>query len=141
MGYTKYGEFMRIKRIENHEIMTDTSNMFGVALPFVSAVETGKRNVPTEWFDIIVEHYKLDESEQIELRNAIEQSKTQVKISLVGTNNYQREVAVCLQRSFDNIDEETANRIIDILSEKGDWDGLFNWTCISFKIERIIIGF
>ncbi len=120
MGYTKYGEFMRIKRIEHHEIMTDTSSMLGVALPFVSAVETGKRNVPAEWFGIIVEHYKLDEAEQIELKNAIDQSKTQVKISLVDTNNYQREVAVCLQRSFDNIDEETANRIIDILSKKGD---------------------
>lgn len=118
MAYTKYGEFMRIQRIKNHENMTDVAKMFDVALPFVSAVETGKRNVPPEWFDIIVEHYSLNRYEQDELRNAIDHSKTQVKIPLVNSSSYQREMAVCLQRSFDNIDEETANKIIDILSKK-----------------------
>lgn len=118
MGYTKFGEFMRILRVKNHEVMGDTAKLFGVKLPFISTVESGKRNVPEEWIPIIIEHYALNEIEQEELKQAVEDSRTQVKINLVQTDNYQREMALLFQRSFDNIDEETAKKIIDILDNK-----------------------
>ena len=62
MGYTKYGEFMRILRIKAHEVMGDTAKLLNVRLPFVSAVENGKRNVPAEWVPILIEHYQLTKS-------------------------------------------------------------------------------
>ena len=120
MAYTKYGEFMRILRIRFHEVMGDTARLFGVKVPFVSAVENGKRNVPEEWFDKIVGHYNLSAEEQAELRDAIDDSKTQMKISLVNTNNVKREMALQFQRSFDGIDEETARKIIEMLNSGGD---------------------
>lgn len=43
MGYTKFGEFVRILRIKHHEIMGDMARMLGTSLPFLSAVETGKK--------------------------------------------------------------------------------------------------
>ena len=48
MSYTKFGEFMRIPRVKNHEVMGDTAKLLDVKLPFVSTVESGKRNVPEE---------------------------------------------------------------------------------------------
>ncbi len=120
MSYTKYGEFMRIMRIKFHEVMGDTADMLGVRLPFVSAVENGKRNVPADWFDIIVNHYKLSTEEQDELREAIEDSKTQIKLNLSDTNNVKRQMALQFQRSFNGIDEETAKKIIKILNSGGD---------------------
>ena len=54
MSYTKFGEFMRIQRIKNHEVMGDTAKLFGVKLPFVSTVESGKRNGYLYWSSIIV---------------------------------------------------------------------------------------
>lgn len=121
MAYTKFGEFMRIQRIKHHEVMSDTAALLGVAIPFVSAVENGKRNVPDEWFSILVSHYQLSDTEQAELRNAIYESKTQVKVNLSSATNSQRQVALQLQRSFDEIDEETAKAIIEILNNhKGD---------------------
>lgn len=120
MGYTKFGEFMRLLRVKHHEVMGDTAKLLGVKLPFISTVETGKRNVPEEWIPMIVEHYKLNLTEQAELRNAIEDSKTQLKINLVKTENFQREMALQFQRSFDDIDEETAKKIIGILEGKED---------------------
>ena len=48
MAYTRFGEFMRVLRIKNHEVMGDTATLLGVTIPFVSAVENGKKNVPVK---------------------------------------------------------------------------------------------
>ena len=80
MAYTSFGEFVRILRIKNHEVMGDLAKVLNVQVPFLSAVENGKKNVPIEWIAKIVEHYNLGNDEEEELRNAIEESKTQYKI-------------------------------------------------------------
>lgn len=118
MSYTKFGEFMRIQRIKNHEVMGDTAKLFGVKLPFVSTVESGKRNVPEEWIPILVEHYGLNAEKKNELLEAVEQSKTQVKINLVSTNNTQRRLAVQFQRSFEKLDEDTVTAIMKLLDKE-----------------------
>ena len=115
MGYTKFGEFMRIQRIKHHEVMGDTAKLFGVKLPFISTVESGKRNVPEEWIPVLIEHYDLSPIEQAELIDAVEHSKTQMKINLTAANNTQRRLAVQFQRSFENLDEDTAAAIIKLL--------------------------
>ena len=43
MSYTKYGEFLRIQRIKHQEVMGDTAKLLDVSVPFVSAVENGKK--------------------------------------------------------------------------------------------------
>ena len=43
MAYTKFGEYMRILRVKNHEVMGDIAKLLGVTLPFLSAVENGKK--------------------------------------------------------------------------------------------------
>ena len=118
MGYTKYGEFMRVLRVKAHEVMGDTAKLLGVKVPFVSAVESGKRNVPEEWIPVLIEHYDLDAAEQAELRDAIESSKTQMKINLISASNTQRRLAVQFQRSFENLDEDTAEAIMKLLNKE-----------------------
>lgn len=118
MGYTKFGEFMRILRVKNHEVMGDTAKLLNVKVPFVSAVESGKKNVPEEWVEILAKHYDLDESQRAELQDAIEESKTQVKMNLTTATNIQRRVALQFQRSFDNLDEHTANELLKILDKE-----------------------
>ncbi len=118
MPYTKFGEFMRVQRVKNHEVMGDIAKFLGVKIPFISAVENGKRNVPEDWFALLVEHYRLSESEQNELRQAIEDSKTQAKINLVLATPCQRRAALQFQRSFENLDDETANEILKLLRKE-----------------------
>ena len=118
MGYTKFGEYMRVLRIKSHEVMADIAEVLGVSTPFLSAVETGKKNVPESWCDTLVNHYKLNEDERKELEEAIEASKTQMRINLSNADNYKREMAIQFQRSFDEIDEKTAQRIIELLNDK-----------------------
>ena len=118
MGYTKYGEFMRVLRVRAHEVMGDTAKLLNVKVPFVSAVESGKRNVPEEWIPIIINYYHLDTAEQAELKDAIESSKTQMKINLLTASNTQRRLAVQFQRSFENLDEDTAEAIMKLLNKE-----------------------
>ena len=118
MGYTKYGEFMRVLRVKSHEVMGDTAKLLGVKVPFVSAVESGKRNVPEEWIPKLIDHYALNAEGQEELRDAIESSKTQMKINLISASNTQRKLAVQFQRSFEKLDEGTAEAILKLLNQE-----------------------
>ena len=119
MAYTKFGEYMRILSVKNHEVMGDIAKLLGVTLPFLSAVENGKKNVPTEWINKIVEHYSLKDDEVSELLQAIEQSKTQMKLDLKSASNFQRTAALQFARSFEDMDEETAKKIMQLLENSG----------------------
>ena len=126
MSYTSFGEFMRLLRVKNHEVMGDVAKMLGVKVPFLSAVENGKKNVPTEWVDKIVNYYNLNEEEQSDLKEAIEESKTQYKIIANDSGVNQRKAALQFARSFDEMDDETAIGILNLLNnvEGSDKNGL-----------------
>lgn len=119
MGYSKFGEYVRILRIKNHEVMGDMAKVLKTSLPFLSAVENGKKNVPKDWKNILKDHYKLTNDEVKELEKAIEESKTQMKIKLMDSEQYKRKAALKFARSFDDMDEETAIKIIKLLEKGG----------------------
>ena len=118
MAYTSFGEFVRILRIRHHEVMGDMVKVLDASLPFLSAVENGKKNVPADWIGKITEHYGLTETEQLDLREAVEESKTQFKIVAGKAGNNQRKAALQFARSFDEMDDETAVKILELLSKK-----------------------
>ncbi len=118
MSYTRYGEFIRILRIKHHEVMGDLTKVLNTTLPFMSAVENGKKNVPSEWPELLIEHYSLSDNEIAELYQSIEESKTQMKLNLISANNVQRRLAVQFQRSFENLDEDTATAIMKLLNKE-----------------------
>ena len=116
--YTEYGEYMRIMRIKHHEIMLDTAKLLNVSLPFVSAVESGKRSIPEEWLEVLSAHYNLTPQQKSELKKAMDHSKTHAKIDLTKQSPIKREVALEFQRSFEELDETTAASILDLLRSR-----------------------
>ncbi len=122
MAYTKFGEYLRILRIKEHEVLGDMANKLGTSASFLSAVENGKKNVPKNWKERIAQTYHLTESEQRELQETIEESKVQYKISAVNAGNTQRMAAMEFARSFDNMDDETAEKILSLLNRKENND-------------------
>lgn len=123
MSYTPFGEFFRMLRIKNHEILSDASAFLKVTSAYISSVECGKRPVPEEWIDLISEHYHLKEEEILELKQAVEESKTSIKINLSGSGVTQRSAAIQFQRSFSDMDDETAKEILEII-ERNKKSGL-----------------
>ena len=122
MAYTKFGELVRILRVKHHEVMGDMAKRLGVKLPFLSAVENGKKNVPDDLIKKIVECYQLSLSEEQELVQAAEESRTQYKVSTISAGINQRKAALQFARSFDKMDDETALKVLELLgsSEEGD---------------------
>lgn len=118
MAYTSFGEFVRVLRVKHHEVMGDMAKVVGASLPFLSAVENGKKNVPAEWIDKITEHYNLSNEEYEKLREAVEESKTQFKILASKAGTTQRRAALQFARSFDGMDDETALKILELLGKK-----------------------
>lgn len=119
MSYTSFGEFVRILRIKHHEVMGDMAKVLGVKIPFLSAVENGKKNVPAGWADKIADYYGLTDEECQNLNQAIDESRTQYKISMENAGIHQRRAALQFARSFEEMDDETAIKILKLLSKSG----------------------
>ena len=122
MAYTRFGELVRVLRIRHHEVMGDMAKKLDVKIPFLSAVENGKKNVPAELIDKLVKVYELSPEDNRELQEAAEESRTQYKISAVGSGINQRKAALQFARSFDKMDDETALRVLELLSSKKESD-------------------
>ena len=120
MTYTSFGEFVRILRIKHHEVMGDMAKMLEVKIPFLSAVENGRKNVPADWIDKIANHYGLTIKEKDELQKAVDESRTQYKISIKDSGINQRRAAMQFARSFDEMDDDTAIKILKLLKDKED---------------------
>lgn len=120
MTYTSFGEFVRILRIKHHEVMGDMAKMLEVKIPFLSVVENGKKNVPADWIDKIANHYGLTIKEKDELKKAVDESRTQYKIAIKDSGINQRRAAMQFARSFDELDDDTAIKILKLLKDKED---------------------
>lgn len=118
MSYTKFGELFRILRIKNHEVLADAKDFLGVSTAFISSVECGKKSVPDDWAEKIINHYKLSNIEAKELIDAIDQSKKTMRIDISSVSELKRSVALQFQRSFQDADEDTMLEIQRILEER-----------------------
>jgi len=119
MDYTPFGEFFKILRIKHKEVLFDASKFLGVSSAYISAVECGKRQIPSEWRQAIVQHYNLSEKDILELDQSIEKSKTSIEMDLTGVSDARRTAALQFCRSFDQMDDEVALKIMEILGENG----------------------
>mgnify|MGYP004457498563 FL=1 len=113
-----YGILIKDIRLAHDENMGDMAKWLGVSLPFVSAVENGKKKIPDDWEEKIAAHYQLSLAERKELKEAILETQKQVTFSLLNVSASQKRMVLQFQRSFENIDDETAEKICRILEEE-----------------------
>ena len=66
---TDFGKFCRKLRIDNDEIMKDMAKKLEVTPSYLSAIEKGKRTIPTDWTEQIANHYELSKQQISELTN------------------------------------------------------------------------
>lgn len=117
MAYTEFGEYFRILRIKHHEVLADAKEFLGVTSAFISAVECGKKKVPDDWVEKIVNHYSLNDDEKQQLIDSIDKSRESIKIDIVSSTPEQKTFALQFQRSFKDLDEESMKEIQKILDK------------------------
>ena len=96
--------------------MKEMADVLGVTKSCLSGVEKGKRAVPGKWLDILVDHYHLKEYDRNKIKEAIYESRSQIRILLNEKENYKRNLALRFEEAFDNIDQDAAFEILSVLS-------------------------
>lgn len=114
---TEFGKYLRHLRIDRGEILKDMAGFLGVSTSFLSAVETGKKCVPLGWVDKIADHYSLTSRDREKLTDLADQSTNSVKLNLTESSEKQREAALVFARAFDNMPDEVAKKILQIVQK------------------------
>ena len=116
---TSIGEFLRKLRItRNGVLLKDMAMDLGVSSAFLSAVESGKKKFPSEWFTKIQEVYCLNDDELKDLKEAVAETNRMVEISLERLPLSSQKLAISFARNLDYIDKETAELFCRLLEKK-----------------------
>lgn len=114
---TSLGKFLRKLRIDNGEILKDMADKLGVTASFLSAVENGKKRMPSEWNKDICRLYSLNEDKQAEFTTAIAESEQKIELDFFGAAGENRELAVSFARKFSDLNKEQIESLKNIFRE------------------------
>ena len=92
---TAVGKFLRKLRLDANEVLYDMSQRVGCSSAFISSLELGKRPVPSEFQQKIVQLYELSPEQQEEFQRAIDQSTKSVTIDFEDLGDYLCKCLLC----------------------------------------------
>lgn len=118
MAKVKISEELKVIRINNGDNLRTMATKLGVTSAFLSAIENGKKNLPESLIYKMKEVYALSDDVVEQLKTSAMESQKIISLNLANKNNSQRELAVCFARQFDDIDEVTNKRIMEILARR-----------------------
>lgn len=112
---TSLGIFLRKLRLEQGEVLKDMADKLGVTVSFLSAVENGKKRMPSSWNNKLCKIYSLDAKAQESLTSAIADVEESIELNFAGISNQNKEIAVSFARKFSEFDDEELEKIRQIL--------------------------
>lgn len=115
---TEFGRYLRKIRIDCGELIRDMAARLGVTASYLSAVETGKRNIPPTWVEAIAALYRLNGQEKDALADAAANSSKVIKLNLEQMAPAQKETAILFAREFNDLDDAALRRIREILKPR-----------------------
>lgn len=107
---TPLGKYLRKLRIDKGEILKDMSDKLEVTVSFLSAVENGKKKMPSEWNQKICELYNLDENQKRYFSEAIASSEDKIEMNLKELS-FGKNFAVSFARELPKMSEQQINSI------------------------------
>lgn len=114
---TSIGKFLRKLRIDNGEILKNMADKLNVTVSFLSAVENGKKRMPTTWNQRICDMYNLNEQQRAEFTAAIAETEESLELNFHGVALGNRELAVSFARKFADFDSNQLEKIRKMLEE------------------------
>ena len=117
---TPLGKFLRKLRIDRGEILKTMADKLEVSSSFLSAIENGKKRMPSAWNNRIVELYGLTHEERKNFTQAIAETEDSLELNFNGVPTQNRELAVSFARKFVDFDTEQLEEIKRILKKGGE---------------------
>jgi hypothetical protein len=94
------------------------ADVLEVSSAFLSAVENGKKKMPDDWVDKLAVEYHLDDDQKEGLRNAAMESQKTISLDISGASPVAKQLAVSFARNFNDMDENTTKKLMNILKNK-----------------------
>ena len=119
---TEFGKVMRIIRINTGDSMRDMAAKIGMSATYLSAIETGKRNIPANMEELLFSHYNFSEKDKKKIKDSIEKSASHVKIDLTEMADKKKKLIYSISKG--DFDEETLDKLCEIIKNKekeGKW--------------------
>ena len=113
-----FGKELRKIRIDNGEVLKDMADKLKVTSSYLSAIENGKRTVPANFVGEIISLYELSEKRQEDLRLSYDNTLKTVSLDLDGKKFAKRELALKFARSFEDMSDEKAKKLLSFIDRE-----------------------
>lgn len=116
---TPFGKYLRKLRIDRGHLLKNMADLLKVTSSYLSAVETGKRAVPSEWPQKIASEYGLVAQEEAELVRLAELSAPEFTVDLrEGADEQTREAVAMFARRVTSMDNNALAQLISLMQEQ-----------------------
>lgn len=110
---TEFGKSLRKLRIDHDLTLGALGEKLGVSAAFLSAIETGKKPVPTSLLHQLQSLLNLNEAQMKQLERAASASMNEVVVGLRGRRSDKaRELAVAFARRFETLSNEEVEAML-----------------------------
>lgn len=106
---------VELRSDNGNESILDMATKLGISESYLSRIERGLRVIPENFYEVIVEKYKLDNKKAKELYSNIAKLTTEVKINLKNSSNEKKTVAVNFAKKFSKLKDSDVKEIDNIL--------------------------
>lgn len=124
--YTELGKWLKIFRLNHGIRLYDMAKKFGYSSSFLSAIETGKKKAPINFFDIMKGQYELSQKESNELETAIIQTRKEeienqdsIHLKIENLEKWTNELSFMFARKVNHLTKEQREMLVKILKEEG----------------------
>ena len=114
---SSFGKILKEQRSKHNDTLKTLSQKLDISLPYLSAMEVGRKLVPLEIVQKIKELYNLSKEEYDTLYMAMLDSNNKVDIEFSKMNEAQREVSMVFARKIENADPELIEKLKKVLME------------------------
>ena len=116
---SEYGEFLKHLRINKHEMLKNMAEKLGLNSSYLSAIESGNRDIPPDLTDKICAEYGLDEGHRKELKEAelnTDRKLVQIDMKKINENRLAKEVVLNFAGKAESLTDEQLSEIKAILN-------------------------
>ena len=99
--------------------LNDLAKIMGVSSAYLSAVETGRKNVTMGVALRVSDAIGLSETDMAELIELARRSRSTVMVEMGGVSDAKRDLAVTFAAKFTMLGESDISEIMEILARKG----------------------
>lgn len=119
-GVTSLGKKLRKIRIDHDEITLDMAKKLEISVSYLSAIENGKRAIPTNFLEKICEKYGLDNTMRNELEKDIIKHSGEVIVNVKNLSDTQQELSILYARKVNELSDEQITKIRGFLIGKDE---------------------